>query len=40
VFEGLLGETVSPDEMLSKKSIEELALMVTQLQKRLRDRIS
>jgi len=40
VFEGLLGETVSPDEMLTKKSIEELALMVAQLQKRLRDRMS
>jgi len=40
VFEGLLGETVSPDEMLSKKSIEELALMMTQLQKRLRGRMS
>ena len=39
-FEGLLGGPISPDEALSKKSIEELAAMVTQLQKRLRDRTS
>ncbi len=39
-FEGLLGGPLSPDELLSKKSIEDLAVMVTQLQKRLRDRTS
>jgi len=38
VYEGLLGEATSPDEMLSKKSAEDLEAMVTQLQKRLRDR--
>ena len=40
VYEGLLGEPLSPDELLCKRSIEDLALMVTQLQKRLRDRTS
>ena len=40
VFEGLLEGPISPDEFLSKKSIEDLAAMVTQLQKRLRDRTS
>jgi len=40
VFEWLLGETVSPDDMLTKKYIEKSALMVIQLQKRLRDRMS
>ena len=40
VYEGLLGEPTSPDEVLNKKSIEDLAVMVTQLQKRLRDRTS
>ncbi len=40
VFEGLLEGPISPDELLSKKSIEDLAAMVTQLQKRLRDRTS
>ena len=40
VYEGLLGGPVSPDDLLSNKSIENLAAMVTQLQKRLRDRMS
>ena len=39
-YEGLLGGPISPDEALSKKSIEDLAAMMTQLQKRLRDRTS
>ena len=38
VYEGLIGEPITPDEELSKKSIEELGAKVTQLQKRLRDR--
>ena len=38
VYEGLLGEPITPDGELSKKSVEELAAIVTQLQKRLRDR--
>jgi len=40
VYEELLGEPISLDEVLSKKSIEDLAAMVTQLRKRLRDRMS
>ena len=40
VLEGLLEGPISPDELLSKKSIEDLTAMVTQLQKRLRDRTS
>ena len=40
VYEGLLGEPTSLDEVLGKKSIEDLAAMVTQLRKRLRDRMS
>ncbi len=38
IYEGLLGASVSSDEVLSKMSTEELVLMLTQLQKRLRDR--
>jgi len=38
IYEGLLGASVSPDDVLCKKSIEELVLLVTQLQKQLRDR--
>jgi len=40
IYEGLLGTSASSDDLLSKKSTEELVLMVTQLQKRLRDRKS
>ena len=40
VYEGLLGGQASPDEVLSKKSIQDLAAMVVQLQKQLRDRMS
>jgi len=40
IYEGLLGASVSSDDVLSKKSTEELVLIVTQLQKRLRDRTS
>ena len=40
VYEGLLGGPISSDELLTKKSIDELVVMVTQLQKRLRDRMS
>ena len=39
VYEGLLGGPESPDDLLSNKSIEDLAAMVTQMQKRLRDRM-
>jgi len=38
IYEGLLGASVSSDDVLCKKSIEELVLLVTQLQKQLRDR--
>ena len=40
IYEGLLGSSVSSDDVLGKKSTEELVLIVTQLQKRLRDRTS
>ena len=40
IYEGLLGASVSSDDVLSKKSTEELVLMVTHLQKHLRDRKS
>ena len=40
IYEGLLGASVSSDEVLSKKSTEELVLLETQLKKRLRDRTS
>jgi len=40
IFEGLLGTSVSSDDILNGKSNEELASMVAQLQKRLRDRTS
>jgi len=40
IYEGLLGASVASDDVLSEKSTEELVLMVTQLQKRLRDRTS
>ena len=40
VYEGLLGASESSDDVLSKKSIDELVLMVAQLQKNLRDRMS
>ena len=40
IFEGLLGTSVSSDDILNGKSNEELASMVVQLQKRLRDRMS
>ena len=40
IYEGLLGASVSSDDVLSEKSTEELVQMVTQLQKRLRDRTS
>ena len=40
ICEGLLGTSVSSDETLNSKSIEELDVMVTQLQKRLRARTS
>ena len=38
IFEGLLETLVSSDDVLNIKSNEELASMVAQLQKRLRDR--
>jgi len=40
IYEELLGASKSSDDFLSKKSTEELVLMVTQLQKPLRDRMS
>ena len=40
ICEGLLGGPFSSDEVLSKKSTEELVEIVAQLQKRLRDRMS
>ena len=40
VYEGLLGGPTSSDEVLGNMPIEDLAAMVTQLQKRLRDRMS
>ena len=40
IYEGLLGTSVSSDDVLNGKSNEELASMVAQLQKRLRDRTS
>jgi len=40
IYEGLLGASVSSEVILSKMSTEELVLLVTQLQKRLRDRAS
>jgi len=40
IFEGLLGASFSSDDILNGKSNEELASMVAQLQKRLRDRTS
>jgi len=40
VYEGLLGASLSSDDDLSKRSIQELASMMTLLQKRLRDRMS
>ena len=38
IYEGLLGTSVSSDDVLKGKCNEELAAMVAQLQKRLRDR--
>ena len=38
IYEGLLGTSVFSDDVLNGKSNEELASMVAQLQKRLRDR--
>ena len=40
VYEGLLGGPTSPDAVLSNMPIEDLGAMTTQLQKRLRDRMS
>ena len=40
VYEGLLGASLSSDDDLSKRSIQELESMVSLLQKRLRDRMS
>ena len=40
IYEGLLGDAVTSDSDLSNRSIEALESMVTQLQKRLRDRTS
>lgn len=38
IYEGLLGDIGSSDSELSNRSVEALDLMVTQLQKRLRNR--
>ena len=40
IYEGLLGASVSSEDVLGRKSDEELTAMVTLLQKRLRDRLS
>ena len=40
IYESLLGDAVTSDSDLSNRSIEALESMVTQLQKRLRDRTS
>ena len=40
IYEGLLGDAVTSDSGLSNQPIEALELMMTQLQKRLRDRTS
>ena len=40
VYEGLLGASLSSDDDLSKRSLQELESMVSLLQKRLRDRMS
>jgi predicted transposase/invertase (TIGR01784 family) len=40
IYEGLLGESVTSDSELNSQTIESLEAMVTQLQKRLRDRTS
>ncbi len=40
IYEGLLGDSVTSDTELSNQTIESLESMVTQLQKRLRDRTS
>lgn len=40
IYEGLLGDAVTPDSDLSNLSIEALGAMVAQLQKQLRDRTS
>jgi predicted transposase/invertase (TIGR01784 family) len=40
IYQGLLGDSVTSDTELSSQSVESLETMVTQLQKRLRDRTS
>ncbi|MCY2981309.1 MAG: hypothetical protein NTU79_21825 [Planctomycetota bacterium] len=40
IYEGLLGDSVTSESILSSRSTEELESMVTNLQKRLRDRSS
>ena len=40
IYEGMLGEPILPDELLCKKSVEDLTAIVIQLQKRLHDRAS
>jgi flagellar biosynthesis/type III secretory pathway protein FliH len=40
IYEGLLGESVTSDSELNSQTIESLEAMVTQLQKRLRNRTS
>jgi hypothetical protein len=40
IYEGLLGESVTSDSILNSRSTEELESMVSNLQKRLRDRTS
>jgi predicted transposase YdaD len=40
IYEGLLGESVTSDSELNNQTIESLEAMVTQLQKRLRNRTS
>ncbi len=40
IYEGLLGDSVTSESILSSRSTEELEWMVANLQKRLRDRTS
>jgi flagellar biosynthesis/type III secretory pathway protein FliH len=40
IYEGLLGESVTSDSELNNQTIESLESLVTQLQKRLRNRTS
>jgi len=40
IYEGLLGDSVTSESILSSRSTEELESMVANLQKRLRDRSS